>query len=527
MDAAIGDLLAITATKEDNHTDPFSPSTTSNSLPLTNMLDSAVSGATSGSTSPPSTSSSPSGPVSGMGGAKDFPYQQILTGTHNQLSLGTNHLLQQQQQRASGHSPINGDVPPGLSLPTLHQNLSQQLSQCQQTEQAILLQLKSLSPSIPAAPVGGAQPNQQLAPPLPQEQSLRQNLGQVTANIKAIKQQLALVTKLHTQHLSAQVSERQELPPSSTPTDTLEDVPSSSGGESSSRSSLAATPGDVKYGMQNLSLSDVPSISQSSARSISRLKRIISGNGQDGSNTVDRDGLELSEINSPSSSHSDPYVGEGGSSSIITTPSSVTTPSGTSSMFGSTRSVDEIPEFKPGVLWQGGSKGGRPPGGGGQHAAMGYSRSISVDHDMFSPDGPGMFGSTTPGAFTPQPVGHRNSLGSGGQYDLPRQYSPGQQRSSNSGGRYMYKTTISSSSRSTNNYRQTVGQGPGQGPSGFGGQDRRGNYGVPQQQQPQQQQTGRTTSYSSGQKQNQQKWSYDNNPWGMPVKSGWCYCYYK
>ena len=497
-------------------TDSFLPPTTSNSLPLTNMLDSAVGGAKSGSLSPPSASSSPPIPVSGVGGAKDFSYQQIPAVTaHNQLSLGVlNHLVQQQQPSSLQQrvSPING-IP---NLPQLHQTLSQQLSQYQQTEQTIILQLKSLPAATTSSGTSQASQQSAAAPLSPQEQALRQSLSQVTNNIKILKQQLTLITKLHTQQLAAQASERQELPPSmpQTPSEALEDVPS----EPSSRSSMVTTPGDINYGMQSMSLSDgsqSSSISQSSARTISRLHRIISGSGGQESTIVDKDGLELSEINSTSVSSSEPsttgtYTGDGGGSSSITTPASVTTPSGTSSLFGSTRSVDEIPEFKPGVPWQG-SKSSKTSSG------TSFGRSMSVDQDMFLSvaDGPGTFGSTTPGAFTPQPIGHRNSLGSGAQFDIPRQYSPNQQRMGNGGGRYTYKTTINSSSRTTTgNYRQ-VGS-TGQGLPGYSNPDRlRGNYSNTGMQQ-----SKNVTTYTgSAQKQNQ-KWNFDNNPWGMPVKSG-------
>lgn len=142
------------------------------------------------------------------------------------------------------------------------------------------------------------------------------------------------------------------------------------------------------YNMQGLSLG--ASVSQSSARSVSRFHQIFSGSSSENMMGLGTEDLMLSGGSQGSSPFSPPQGGGVGSAfsargGLSESASCASTPSGPAPFLPSGKPYSDIQEFRPGVPWQprsqatepaqlyskqvsmpGGSAGGMPYGGGGE-----------------------------------------------------------------------------------------------------------------------------------------------------------------
>ena len=607
LEAAIGDLLALTALKDEESQDVpnsslgYHPPSTSNStnnllmrskklsssgnsLPMSSSGQSTI----PGNISPPSTKPVSSTSVTGV----DPLYQQkTITGTtggSGVASLPSQQPQQQQQPRTLPNttSTTAQNNYAGLDLPNLQQVLTQQVTQFQYMKQQLVVQLSQLRSS-----------NLSSAQLQKQQQFLTTNLNQVNTKINLVNQQLQVISRLLAQQKSSShintVYEKDGKEVSG-----INSVVVTSGGGGAhdlpSNSTTTVTSEldsqSLNYGVQNLSLASTPtSITQTSARTLSRLQQIISGSQQQTetpSLSMDvKDDMEMkpfSEI--PTVTTSLPIVGKTGDNTFLATSSQDTITSSTttrpvssstfasSSRFNAVRSVDDIPEFKPGVPWHPHTQ---------SNQSQVYTKSSSVSTPTTPHDFGGLysnqsthsdnnskefyssqssFGRPT-GGFNSQ-YGHQNNV----QYEHSQHFNnPPHFSNAPIGGGSAYLFNRSSSYSGPNNYG-TPAQGGGPNyklygsqpktppshlPGGGGGtgafppgrhrlrlQNQHSFSGFPisggsssygsigrsynrdnfRNQQPQF--TGNNKGFEQTQQQQHHKWNFDGNPWGMPTTSG-------
>ena len=625
LEAAIGDLLALTALKDEESQDvpnsslgypPPSTSNSSNNLLMRskklsssgNSQPMSSSGQSSipGNISPPSTKPVSSTSVTGV----DPLYQQkTITGTTGGSGVASlpsqqpqqslqNHLQplhwqqpqqQQQQPRAVPNTTTTTTTQnnyAGLDLPNLQQVLTQQVNQFQYMKQQLVMQLSQLRSSN----LSSTQ--------LQKQQFLTTNLNQVNTKINLVNQQLQVINQLLAQQKSSShtntVYEKDGKEVSG-----INNVVVTSGGDGAhdlpSNSTTTVTSEvdsqSLNYGVQNLSLASTPtSITQTSARTLSRLQQIISGNQQQTempSVSMDvKDDTEIKPFSeTPTVTTSFP-VGKTGDNTFLATSSQDMITSSTttrpvssstfasSSRFNAVRSVDDIPEFKPGVPWHPHTQ---------SNQSQVYTKSSSVSTPTTPHDFGGLysnqsihsdnnskefyssqssFGRAT-GGFNSQ-YGHQNNV----QYEHSHHFNnPPHFSNAPIGGGSAYPFNRSSSYSGPSNYG-TPAQGGGPNyklygsqpkplpshlPGGGGGggtgafppgrhrprmQNQHSFSGFPisggsssyssigrsynrdnfRSQQPQF--TGNNKGFEQPQQQQHQKWNFDGNPWGMPTTSG-------
>lgn len=349
LEAALGDLLALTAIKNSAEQD-YLPSSLSSAapppqkptltIPVTSSGRDMLSPSLSmGLTPSPSTSNSPH-------------YLVPHSGTTPVVSPQP-----QQSSQASVQVPLPLSAATGLDLVNLQQILSQQLTQHKLLKQKLMIQIGQLK-STSLTP-------QQLQK---QQQFLTANMNQVNAQINTVHQQLMVLMKLVQQKQLVEEKDGKEMGSYYTATETM---PTSGD--------------DLNSSMQAMSL-DQADISKTSARTLSRLQQIISGNSQE-SETTDQ-GMEpytdVPSMGGEMASHPvTTSIVQVEDVPLLTTAPPQNFPS--SSRFSTVRSVDEIPEFKPGVPWN--------PHAHSNQAQI-YTKSISVttpttpsDIDsLYSPD---------------------------------------------------------------------------------------------------------------------------------------------
>ena len=520
-------------------------------------------------------------------------------------------LLQQQQKQVSLHSL---------------QQVTQMLASQQLAKQQLQYQLNQLKLVKPGSGNGGSSSGQAIQQ---QQQQLLMSLNKINSKISATSQQLMAMEQVINQKLQAGSTSNglgMEGGSSAMGLPGKEHRSVGSGAAVQQRPVSLNTTNNVGegkkqpgYAVQGLppvgsSGQQQTSVSQMSARTMSRLQQIISGSGDfAGGETVDKDGMEMGvvgnelglldtdshpKVPSPSmqqqqshqltsSSSPDSMVSSMHPSTVANTPSGftsrsahpnlVSSPSTVSSsssvglpFASSTRSVDEIPEFKPGVPWQPRNQPTEPAQAYGDQAfnkvpgvevnpkfppqslTRSNSSSYPNSEDYYSPHdgGSGMYGGGGFGSSSAQY--HHNSGRAGRQEHIHRQYSTGSQPRAWDGYR----------KNSQGGYRGGTGGGMGPG-SGSSGQYH--DYGgLPQHQQqhhpghtfhhgrgrarPQQHQThhkgftssggypmsggagtggGRrhdqyrsTQQHGGGMGYESRRWSHDNgNPWGVPARS--------
>ena len=356
MEAAIGDLLAlqvIIGEEEPHEQAPnyFNPTLKNKRYSNNNSRQAGV------STAPSSTSNGMLGTSTvnsgGSFNSRDPIYQQ-LANLQAQAQLHGLPLHGQQQQMfplPMLQRPLMGG---NLNYPQL---LAQQLGQLQLLRQQISQQMKTV----------GQAPNGQQ-----QQQMLVLQLNWINQSINYINRQLVLMSQLSSQQKELKSQDGNNLgssqvgkntPPARSKSDSKL-APSRSLSNSGTVSSSSDIAKSITYGMHSLSFSGTlapSSLSQSSARSVSRLQQIMSNSA--GSDDLNRD--EFSHITpSGPGTHMSTSTGqvlpEGScfsTAQLIPSTSSAllsVAPSSTPSaaVVSPQLSIDDIPEFKPGVPWQ-------------------------------------------------------------------------------------------------------------------------------------------------------------------------------
>ena len=418
IDASIGDLLAVTALTDDvngelvngtgyplqnsrskRHGKTLGPG---GAVSFQNALSSTSASSVAGipSTSNSTLNSNPTGLAPAFN-PKDPLYQQLaalqmfgsIPGLQPPLpnqqpnqaqALMQMQLLQQLQQRYLLNQLQLGPMfTPMPNLQSYQQLLTQQLGQLRLMKQQLAQQAKS----------AGQNPQQQ--------QLLTLRMGQVNQSINQINRQLVIISQISSQQKDAAKNQDggkstptgvaspsigRNTPPIRKGDPNLGGVPLN---RSLSANVLGDTGKNLSYGMQGMSLSGSgtspppplpPSsaVSQSSARSMSRLQWIISGsaNSDNPTSLAAREEKYGSGIMTPSSG---PFPSFPASSSIPLSslaspgqgpvhpvapvypltmglpsfpPNTANTVTVSSSHFPSPKSFDDIQEFKPGVPWQ-------------------------------------------------------------------------------------------------------------------------------------------------------------------------------
>lgn len=354
LDATIGDLLAVGVMADDGSLERMNGSRTSKKppgkpFPGGNHLFGGGSGSNSFST-PPSSMGPPGTPGANLG-HKDL-YQQIpnsLSTLTQPLPSGVGTQAQQMQAlQMQQHMQM-----PSATVLGYQQMLSQQLSQLKIAKQQVTQQLRQMS-AIPGQGSGSSM-----------QQQIQTRLNLINQFISHINQQLML------QKYSSQQKDKPGMMEGGSAV-----TPGAVGSQPIGRSNPSSRGKDMKLsgpipsrsmsvpggahehnlalGMQGMNINGhvtPSSISQSSARSVSRLQQIISGSSSDTPqhNPEDKTKFRFPPVQSAStpaeiySSTSSPLASSG-SSTTTTTPAS--TP------FSPARSFTDIQEFRPGVPWQ-------------------------------------------------------------------------------------------------------------------------------------------------------------------------------
>ena len=356
LNATISDLLALEACNDGSLERVMSSSTggRTNKKEPGNTLFGGSSNSFSGMTTPPS--GGPPG-TPGVNPHKDLYRQSFgpnpfspLSQTHPPLPSGGSQaqqmqLLQMKQQYTQM---------PSATVLGYQQMLGQQLSQLKTAKQQVMQQLKQVSTvSVPGSGSSGQQQ---------QQQQLQAKLNLINQFISHINQQLML----------------QKYPPQQTKDKTgMVDgmksiIPGAVGPQPIGRNSLPSRNKDMKVpsrslslpggahehnlalSMQGLSMNGhvtPSSISQSSARSISRLQQIISGSSADNPHpTEDKTKFWFPPV--PQSAATPAEMSSFTSSPLASSGSSTTTTTPASTPFSPARSFTDIQEFRPGVPWQ-------------------------------------------------------------------------------------------------------------------------------------------------------------------------------
>lgn len=358
LDATIGDLLAIGVAADDGSLERMMSTSNSNRTsqtqpgkPLLSGVFNSASNSFSGITTPPSV-----GPLGTPGANNDLYHQQLMP---NSLST----LMQSQPPLPSGGNQAQQMQllqmqqrymqMPSATVLGYQQMLSQQLSQLKRAKQQVTQQLRQVN----AMTVQGSGSSAA-------QQQLQTRLNLINQFISHINQQLMLQKyPSHQKDKSGMADGGKSVTPGAvgaqplgrnTPPSRNKDMKLS--GPIPSRS--LSLPGgahehNLALGMQGLSMNGhvtPSSISQSSARSVSRLQQIISGSSTDNPHSSEeKNKFQFPPVQSAStpaemfSSTSSPLASSG-SSTTTTTPAS--TP------FSPARSFTDIQEFRPGVPWQ-------------------------------------------------------------------------------------------------------------------------------------------------------------------------------
>ena len=289
---------------------------------------------------------------------KDLYHQQLLqhslAQSHSQLLTCGTQPQQMMHQRYM-------QMPPS----TMHgyqQMLGQQLSHFKSAKQNVIQQLKQLNAIVMQGGGGSAQQ---------QFKQLQTRLSHINQFISHINQQLILhkYPSQQTKDISGIIDGVKSLTPGATgsqpmgrntPPSVSKDMKTS--GPPPSRSmSLPGVVHDhnLALGMQGLSMdghATPSSISQSSARSVSRLQQIISSSSEDNPPNSADDKTKSCFPSIPQSSTAPAKMYSSTSCSLASRVSSTTTTTTTttpaSTPFSPTRSFTDIQEFRPGVPWQ-------------------------------------------------------------------------------------------------------------------------------------------------------------------------------
>ena len=576
IEGALGDLLALTALKEDDQdlglssVPPPAPP-----ISLAPPVKSNESGPSPPPLVPPSSSSS--------------HYSSSSSPTPPSLAPSAQLLWQQRQSSVT--TPVlttpttssGGGLPSGLDATSLRQVLGQQLNQYLLVRQKLMIQLGQLK-SVPSP--GG------LSPSPAQQQFIVANLNQVNTQIKTVHHQLTVITQFiqHKQLASSTTTSTANISSTNTLPTTTAPAPPAPDEEKELVKGVSGTSGettptsvgvDVNYGMQGLSFED--DIRQSTTRNHSRLQKIMTspenetindqastntnntggrgrGGGEEGvfeGSVSQGDGFLQPSINESSTLILPAPTTTAGS--LNPAPASVSSSTGftTSGRFNSVRSVDEIPEFKPGVPWNPQSVGSSKTApstpssdyissedkypsfnrsSGYQSSSSGYASHHLSASSYESKYGGGGGGGPTSSRYSNQPPPipssfnrsnsyngssasyySGNSLGGGGASSGYKGFNVGMQQKFLPQQQQQQMQTLQSSSFSRrpklSHQHSYSGYSSNLPPTPTGNYGNRssvsgGNY--------------RGSGSYGGQQQN--KWAFDGNPWGMPATSGNVIC---
>jgi hypothetical protein len=528
IEAAIGDLLAIAAIKdEDQDMGRYSTTTTSNPLPMRSQ------------TTPPSSDHSIVTQPLPIGHSPVATSNTTIPSNTSQTSAyqGGQVFWQQQQSR------ITTPNPPANLDPNLQYIFNQQLNQLTQyrlMKHRLSLQLNQIQ-SAPGASSTTSQVQKQLT----------FNLNQVNEQIATVTKNLLAINQLLQQKQSMmQIDEKDggvkvtgaaaRLPPSSV--EGNNEMPA------------------INYSIQNMSMNST-SISKSSARTLSRLQQIINQQQSEQNESLDvkepHDGGTINNNDqnivgvTVSSSANNDNFSLTTSSSIGPTlqPQQAPPTSNVTTRFNSIRSVDDIPEFKPGVPWNPHSQGGVGPARTTKDSMTpstdfrgGPMYQQDIGNDLYSPNDYGQsynnsqyppppanprfeqpqhFGNNSQTHYSTLPIG-----GGSGSSSFNRSNSYGSNGSS-----YTNNGYYSSLYKPFNNLPQQKqsfvvpppppGSNRSHRPPKLQAQHSYG--GVPTNSASYGPIGGRSPNniYRSNSGQQQNKWnSFDGNPWGMPATSG-------
>ena len=279
----------------------------------------------------------PGGGAPAITGIKDLYHQQVLQ-THPTL-----HLLQMQQHYMAL---------PSATLLGFQQLLNNQMSQLRTCKQQVMQQLQTLK-----AQAGGNSAQQQ------QVAQLQQRLMIINQLMTHISQQQKYPSQLAKDKSGGGMLDGmvKSVTPGAVGSQPLgRHTPPSRNKDMKGPGSFAARsislPGgahehSLSLGMQGLSMNGhvtPSSISQSSARSISRLQQIISGSAEDGTGHQDNKTKFRFPPQSLASTPAEMYASI--SSPLANSGTTTTTPASTP--FSPARSFTDIQEFRPGVPWQ-------------------------------------------------------------------------------------------------------------------------------------------------------------------------------
>ena len=549
IEAALGDLLALSALKEDDQELSSAPP------PSLNLAPPIKSSETGPSPPPPSssshyfiaTSSTSSSPTPPLTPSLQSPWN------HRPPSVPSTSMLTTPTTNTGGGS----NVLSGIDLVNLQQALGQQLNQYMLLRQRLMIQISQLK----TVPQGGT----------PQHQFLTANLNQINAQIKGAHHQLSLINQMIHKQQQQQQSSSANLSP-----DDKDEKDSLVVGGVSSEATPTTSGVDVSVSMQNMSLDPPGEVGKLSARNLSRLQKVMTSVDEGGNSVVppvtitgtdDTSTLSQTKSALQEETNESPPLLLATSTSITSTVSSGGFTS--SGRFSSVRSVDEIPEFKPGVPWNPHSSKPQhsltapstPSGASGDYTVPGmYGNDSSIDKSYSAYNRGGSSYTSSAGFGTPHPsTGGIVGMDSKFQGSLSSRFSNQAPTSLQFNRSNSYNGTSNSFYAGT-----TMGGGAGSS-SAYKG------YGVGMQQgqqqkyhpQPSQIHVQQTSSFSRRPKlghqhsysgyssnmpptptggnyggrssvsgssyrgsggsygqQQQNKWTFDGNPWGMPATSG-------
>ena len=566
FEAALGELLAIVSMKTDDNPPDLSPLNHVLPGPLPRGLHSARN---PGNRLSPSSSGGPSPRTTSPSFNKDQSYPLHVTTAGGStpatpVSSTQNHLVPVYQHQQSSRLPVGKPLARSISLPqsdfstinTQHAQkvLIEQMREHQMLKQQFVNQMKN-----PQSPK--------------HQQMLTIRLNQVNSSILLVNQQLNMTNRLAMQQQQKGVGPGEikgpmgnrdlGTPASSLPSPDVFIVDNHSSGDVGS---LAFSMHDISMGRSD---STGSSVCQTPTRSVSKLQRIISGENQDstrltdplsddGNHSVFDDeqypctntgstlptpiGQSVSGFNAVSKS--DPFdniaVTDSTNRSAATSVFTSTHSQSTSSLTNSgkfSRSVNEIPEFKPGVPWNPSPSMNPSPYPNNQRRQSNSRAPEPTQRPDSIPlsTGNNSYSNNDPSNFIRPDVDYYNSdsahYGPAHSSQSIRRVSP------NMGGGQPNQRYSSNSGFSGGYYnRQQSGQGypprpspstpassqmfpPGQFNPPGAGRNRQRLYS-------QQSSSGGVGGVGYAEQRNKgydlgRKWSYDgSNPWGVPEKSG-------
>ena len=379
LDATIGDLLAVGAVGDDSSLERMM--SISNGGRTSKKPGKILPGGSHAFPGAPSslagvTTPSSGGPPGTLGINKDLYHQQMMLNSLSSLQQPQGQGQGQGAAGAGSQAPMTQQLQllqmqqymqmPSATVHGYQQMLSQQLLQLKAAKQQVTQQLRQLQMSGLAVQGGGGSGAGQQQQQQQQQQMLQARHNLINQFISHINQQLVL------QKYPSQQKDKPGMMDGAKPVTTPGVMGSQQFGRNtppSRNKDSARMPGPARslslpgganehslaLGMQGMSMNGhvtPSSISQSSARSVSRLQQIISGSSSSDSPHTADDGKAKFRFPPVSSASTPSEVFDSTSSPLAGNGSNTTTTTPASTPFSPARSFSEIQEFRPGVPWQ-------------------------------------------------------------------------------------------------------------------------------------------------------------------------------